>query len=243
MSALRKLHEQALELTAQEEAKVLSILGRTINIRSRKCQLLPLLQEMGITYQGAPLATTDKKILPLVDQAEHPVIQALLDWSSANEEQKQLKQWLGKTDPSTGQSYPQANQFGTVTHRFSYRSSESSAGQEERHPSDHCCAGGSISSCARTSRRSSWSLRRFITRKRKFWRRYAAGLIFTLSTASQIFRRPSESQVTEKQRDLGKLTNLSRIYGTGLEGFIHRCRLAGVTLSQRRARGGLWRLR
>ena len=121
LNALRRLHEQALKLTAQEEAKVLSILGRTINIRSRKCQLLPLLQEMGITYQGAPLATTDKKILPLVDQAEHPVIQALLDWSSANEEQKQLKQWLGKTDSSNGQSYPQANQFGTVTHRFSYR--------------------------------------------------------------------------------------------------------------------------
>jgi DNA polymerase I-like protein with 3'-5' exonuclease and polymerase domains len=50
-------------------------------------------------------------------------------------------------------------------------------------------------------------------------------------TASQIFR-VAIKHVTEKQRDLGKLTNLSRLYGTGLEGFIHRCRLAGVALSR-----------
>ena len=48
--------------------------------------------------------------------------------------------------------------------------------------------------------------------------------------ASQIFG-VGEKDVTDKQRDgLGKLTNLSRLYGTGLDGFVQRGRLAGVTL-------------
>ena len=230
LNALRRLHEQALELTAREEAKVLRILGRTINIRSRKCQLLPLLQEMGITYQGAPLATTDKKILPLVDQAEHPIIQALLDWSSANEEQKQLKQWLGKTDPSNGQSYPQANQFGTVTHRFSYRAPNLQQVKKNDirriiiAPTGHLILRADFETLELV-------IAAVYHKEEKVLEAIRRGVDLHALTASQIFRLSIE-QVIEKQRDLGKLTNLSRIYGTGLEGFIHRCHLDGVTLSQ-----------
>lgn len=217
-------------MTAQEEAKVLSILGRTINIRSRKCQLLPLLQEMGITYQGAPLATTDKKILPLVDQAGHPVIRALLDWSSANEEQKQLKQWLSKTDPSTGQSYPQANQFGTVTHRFSYRAPNLQQVKKSDIRRIIVAAAGKL-----ILRADFETLELVIAaayhKEANVLEAIRRGIDLHTLTAAQIFR-VEENRVTEKQRDLGKLTNLSRLYGTGLEGFIHRCLLAGATLSR-----------
>jgi DNA polymerase I-like protein with 3'-5' exonuclease and polymerase domains len=122
LKALGRLYAKAVEETVQAEAKAIEVIGRPINIRSRTKQLLPALQELGITYQGAELPATNKKILPLVDQPEHPAIKAILDWSQVNEEAKQLKQWLSKTDRQTEYSYPEANQFGTLTHRFSYKS-------------------------------------------------------------------------------------------------------------------------
>ena len=228
--ALAALHQRALELTAREEARVLKILARPVNIRSRKHQLLPALQGMGITYQGAPLPCTDKKILPLVDQPEHPVILAILDWSRANEEEKQLKQWLGKTDPSTSQSYPQANQFGTVTHRFSYRSPN----LQQVKKSD--IRGIIIAPPGHLILRADFETLELVIaaayhKEEKILEAIRRGVDLHVLTASQIFR-VAEKCVTEKQRDLGKLTNFSRIYGTGLDGFIQRCRLAGVTLSR-----------
>ena len=229
LGALSRLHQQSVGSTAQKEAKVLQVLGRAINIRSRKCQLLPALREIGITYQGAPLATTDKKTLPLVDQANHPAIQAILEWSSSNEEQKQLQQWISKTDPATGQSYPQANQFGTVTHRFSYRSPNLQQIKKSDLRSIIVAPKGQL-----ILRGDFETLELVIAavyhNEEKVLEAIRCGVDLHNLTAAQIFR-VAENQVTEKQRDLGKLVNLSRIYGTGLDGFRHRCRLAGVTLS------------
>src|SRR5262249_26126173 len=98
MDEVHRLGAEAVASAAEHEAKGLALLGRKINVRSRKAQLLPALQELGITLNGEAITTTDKKILPLVDQKDHPAVGAILEWSLVNEEAKQLAQWPKHAD-------------------------------------------------------------------------------------------------------------------------------------------------
>ena len=242
LKALDRRYTKAVEATTEAEAAVMEVIGRPINIRSRTKQLLPALREAGITYQGAELPATNKKVLPLVDQPEHPAIKAILDWSRVNEEAKQLKQWLSKTDRRTGYSYPEANTFGAVTARFSYRNPN----LQQLKKSDIrqiIVAPKGMKILRADFEQIELVVAAVYHKEPKVLEAIHRGVDLHVLMASQIFG-VREKDVTDKQRDgLGKHTNLSRLYGTGLDGFIHRSRLAGVNVPEWRTRGGLLRFR
>jgi DNA polymerase-1 len=227
--ALLALQKRALATTLQREEKCLSLIGREINLRSRGKQLLQVLQEMGFTCQGRTIHATNKKVLPLLDQAGHPLISALLEWSSSNEEGKQLAQWIEKTDMSTGTSYPDIFQFGTITHRFTYK-----------RPNFQQLKKSSIRSIVTAPKgkvivRADFETLELIVaavyhQEPKVLESLTRKEDLHALTASQIYKTPIP-EISEKQRAVGKVTNFSRLYGTLLPGYICRCRLAGITLS------------
>ena len=229
VEALLALQKRTLAETQQREEKCLRLIGREINLRSRGKQLLQALQEMGFTYQGKPIHATNKKVLPLLDQAGHPLIPAILEWSSINEEGKQLTQWVEKTDMSTGTRYPDIFQFGTITHRFTYK-----------RPNFQQLKKSSIRSIITAPKgkvivRADFETLELIVaavyhQETKVLEAIFRGDDLHALMASQIYGLPLDA-ISDAQRAVGKVTNFSRLYGTLLAGYICRCRLAGITLS------------
>jgi DNA polymerase-1 len=226
--AIDRLAAEARDLTAQREAVVLSLLNRKINLRSRKAQLLPALQALGLTVDGVPLSTTDKNVLPLVDQKDHPVIKAVLDWSTSNEEAKQLAQWPRHID-SDGLVRPQINQFGTVTHRFVYK--EPNLQQVKKSqlrsiitaPSGHLIMRADFKTIELIIAAVHYNEANILGQVVK-------GVDLHKVTAAPMFR-VSLDDVLGTQRDVAKTTNFSLLYGRALESYINACRIAGITMS------------
>ena len=228
-NALLAMQESTLAETRRREGKCLRLIGRDINLRSRGKQLLQALQDMSFTYQGRMIHATNKKVLPLLDQANHPLIPAILEWSSSNEEGKQLAQWVGKTDLSTGTSYPDIFQFGTITHRFTYK-----------RPNFQQLKKSSIRSIITAPKgkvivRADFETLELIVaavyhQETKVLESLARGEDLHALMASQIYKI-SIPEISDAQRAVGKVTNFSKLYGTLLAGYICRCRLAGITLS------------
>jgi DNA polymerase I-like protein with 3'-5' exonuclease and polymerase domains len=217
---------EALELTARREAMLLSLLKRKINVRSRKAQLLPALQELGITFKGEELTSTDKKILPLVDQKDHPVILAVLEWSSVNEEAKQLAQWPKWMDEENIVR-PQLNQFGTVTGRFTYSEPNLQQVKKSALRSIITAPPGYL------ILRADFKTIEIILAAVRYGEtaileQVAAGADLHTVTAAVLFHCSLED-VTRAQREMAKTTNFSLLYGRSLESYITACRLAKIT--------------
>jgi DNA polymerase I-like protein with 3'-5' exonuclease and polymerase domains len=228
LGAVRRLAAETVELTAKREAVVLSLLKQPINLRSRKAQLLPALQELGLTIDGVPLASTDKKVLPLVDQKNHPAVTALLDWSTSNEEAKQLAQWPKHID-SDGVVRPQINQFGTETARFTYSSPNLQQVKKSALRSIIIAPPGHL------ILRADFKTIELILAAVRYGEtaileQVAKGVDLHTVTASSPFHCTLKD-VLESQRNMAKTTNFSLLYGRSLAAYIQACRLAGIDIT------------
>jgi DNA polymerase I-like protein with 3'-5' exonuclease and polymerase domains len=228
IDAVHQLTAETVELTAKREAVVLSLLKRKINLRSRKAQLLPALQELGLTIDGVPLASTDKKVIPLVDQKNHPAITALLEWSTSNEEAKQLAQWPKHID-SDGVVRPQINQFGTETARFTYSSPNLQQVKKSALRSIIIAPPGHL------ILRADFKTIELILAAVRYdetaiLEQVAKGIDLHTVTASSLFHR-ALNDVLESQRSMAKTTNFSLLYGRSLAAYIQACRLAGIDIT------------
>ena len=226
--AIDRLAREALDLTAQREAFVLSLLNHKINLRSRKKQLLPALQDLGLTVDGVPLSTTDKNVLPLVDQKDHPVIKAVLEWSTSNEEAKQLAQWPRHID-SDGLVRPQINQFGTVTHRFVYKEPNLQQVKKSQLRSIITAPAGHLIMRA-DFKTIELIIAAVYYNEANILEQVVKGVDLHKVTAAPMFR-VSLDDVLDAQRDVAKTTNFSLLYGRALESYINACRIAGITMS------------
>jgi len=227
MGEVHRLGAEATALAAKHEAKVLSVLERKINVRSRKAQLLPVLQELGITVNGAPITTTDKKVLPLVDQKDHPVVGAILEWSIANEEAKQLAQWPKHAD-SENIVRPQINQFGTVTGRFTYSAPNLQQVKKSALRSIIVAPPGDLILRA-DFKTIELILAAVHYRETAILEQVTAGVDLHTLTATVLFHCALKD-VSKPQREMAKTTNFSLLYGRSLETYISACRLAGITM-------------
>jgi DNA polymerase I-like protein with 3'-5' exonuclease and polymerase domains len=228
IDAVHQLTSETVELTAKREAVVLSLLKRKINLRSRKAQLLPALQELGLTIDGVPLASTDKKVIPLVDQKNHPAVTALLEWSTSNEEAKQLAKWPKHID-SDGVVRPQINQFGTETARFTYSSPNLQQVKKSALRSIIIAPPGHL------ILRADFKTIELILAAVRYdetaiLEQVAKGVDLHTVTASSLFHC-TLNDVLESQRSMAKTTNFSLLYGRSLAAYIQACRLAGIDMT------------
>ena len=226
MGEVHRLGVEAIASTAEHEAKVLALLERKINVRSRKAQLLPALQELGITVNGEAITTTDKKVLPLVDQKDHPVIGTILEWSLVNEEAKQLAQWPKHAD-SENIVRPQINQFGTITGRFTYNEPNLQQVKKSVLRSVIVAPPGYLIMRA-DFKTIELILAAVHYRETAILEQVAAGVDLHTLTATVLFHCAVKG-VTKPQREMAKTTNFSLLYGRSLEAYISACRLAGIT--------------
>jgi DNA polymerase I-like protein with 3'-5' exonuclease and polymerase domains len=225
MDEVHRLGAEATASAAKHEAKVLLLLGRKINVRSRKAQLLPALQELGITINGETITKTDKKLLPLVDQKDHPAIGAILEWSVANEEAKQLAQWPKHAD-SGNIVRPQINQFGTVTGRFTYSAPNLQQVKKSALRSIIVAPPGYLILRA-DFKTIELILAAVHYGETAILEQVAAGVDLHTLTATVLFHC-AVKDVSKPQREMAKTTNFSLLYGRSLETYISACRLAGI---------------
>jgi DNA polymerase I-like protein with 3'-5' exonuclease and polymerase domains len=230
VGALKTLYSGACAVAAMNERRLLESLKCTINPRSRKKQLLPALQALGLTVEGAPIASTDKKVLPLIDQADHPVVKAVLAWSIVNEEAKQLKTWLGLADQDKGWVWPEISQFGTMTHRFVYKKPNLQQVKKDIHRAMIIGPDGEL-----IIRADFKTLELIIAAVRygetTILEQLVRGVDLHRLTASTLFHVDLKD-VSDKQRDIAKTTNFSLIYGRSLEEYIRALRRAAVDMTQ-----------
>jgi DNA polymerase-1 len=234
VAALKRLYAEALEISAKEEARLLKTLNCEINPRSRKAQLLPALQALGLTIDGAPLASTDKKFLRLIDQADHPAAVAVLDWSVANEEAKQLKTWLGLVDQEKGWVWPELNQFGTISHRFVYKRPNMQQVKKSALRSIITAPAGEIIVRA-DFKTLELIIAAVLYNETEILEQLRRGVDLHTLTASVLFHVCINS-VTEEQREVGKVTNFSLLYGRSLEEYVRALRRADVEMTQEEMR-------
>jgi DNA polymerase I-like protein with 3'-5' exonuclease and polymerase domains len=225
MDEVNRLGAEAIASAAEREVKVLALLGRKINVRSRKAQLLPALQELGITCKGEKLTTTDKKVLPLVDQKDHPAIGAILEWSEVNEEAKQLAQWPRHAD-SENIVRPQISQLGTVTGRFTYSAPNLQQVKKSALRSIIIAPPGYLILRA-DFKTIELILAAVRYRETAILEQVAAGVDLHTLTAMVLFHC-AVKDVSKAQREMAKTTNFSLLYGRSLETYISACRLAGI---------------
>jgi DNA polymerase-1 len=228
MSEVHRLGAEAIVLAAEHEARVLTFLEKKINVRSRKAQLLPALQELGITINGAAITKTNKKLLPLVDQKNHPVIRAILEWSVVNEEAKQLAQWPKHAD-SENIVRPQINQFGTVTGRFTYSAPNLQQVKKSVLRSIIVAPPGYLILRA-DFKTIELILAAVHYGETAILEQVAAGVDLHTLTATVLFHC-AVKDVSKPQREMAKTTNFSLLYGRSLETYISACRLAGITMT------------
>jgi DNA polymerase-1 len=154
----------------------------------------------------------------------------VLAWSTANEEAKQLKQWLQAVNLETRRTFPQANQFGTVTHRFSYHSPNLQQVKKSVlrsiivPPEGHLILRADFKTLELV-------IGAVFHKETAILEQIVQGADLHRLTASFLFGVVL-SKITDGQRHLGKLTNLSLEFGRGLEGYIRSCRLARVTMTK-----------
>jgi DNA polymerase I-like protein with 3'-5' exonuclease and polymerase domains len=242
-SAVEKFLAEALEQTQIREARLLEVLQTGVNPRSRHKQLLPALQALGLTIEGEPLYSTDKKVLPLIDQTDHPALSAVLEWSAANEEAKQLNQWLPLID-SDGIVRPQINQFGAISGRSTYRKPNVQQVKKSALRSIIVPPSGYLILRA-DFRTIELILAAVHYHEEALLEQIVKGVDLHRVTATILFGVSLED-VLSSQRDMAKTTNFSLLYGRSLEAFIRACRLAQVDMSDEeisrvyRAWDGAW---
>jgi DNA polymerase I-like protein with 3'-5' exonuclease and polymerase domains len=219
----------ALQQTELRRVHLLEVLGADINPRSRYKQLLPALQALGLTVEGQPLYSTDKKVLPLIDQNEHPAVKAVLEWSAFNEEAKQLNQWLPLIDVENVVR-PQINQFGAISGRFTYRKpnvqqvKKSALRSIILPPTGHLILRADF-------RTIELVLAAVYYKEEALLEQILQGVDLHRVTATILFHVPLEA-VLPAQRDMAKTTNFSLLFGRSLEAFKRACRLAQIDMSE-----------
>jgi DNA polymerase-1 len=191
---------------------------------------LPALQALGLTVDGLPIASTDKKVLPLIDQAEHPAAAAVLDWSCVNEEAKQLKTWLGLVDQEKGWVWPELNQFGTMTHRFIYKKPNLQQIKKSVLRSVVTAPAGELIVRA-DFKTLELIIAAVLYKETAILEQLAAGVDLHTLTASVLFH-VTVKKVTAEQRSIGKVTNFSLLYGRSLEEYIRALRRASVEMTE-----------
>jgi DNA polymerase I-like protein with 3'-5' exonuclease and polymerase domains len=228
-AAVKTLLAEALATTTAREGHLLNILGSsTVNPRSRKCQLLPALQALGPTINGEMLRSTDRKTLPLIDQADHPAVAAVLEWSASHEEAKQLTQWLPLIDENEI-VHPQINQFGAISGRFTYRKPNVQQVKKSALRTIIVAPPGYLIMRA-DFRTIEIILAAVHYQETAILEQVAQGIDMHTITASSLFQCPTQN-IQKPQRSMAKTTNFSLMYGRSLAAFITACRLEGLNLS------------
>jgi DNA polymerase-1 len=230
VDALKRLYAETLEITGKEESRLLKLLRREVNPRSRKKQLLPALQALGLTVDGVPIASTDKKVIPLIDQTDHPAMTAILDWSIANEEAKQLKSWLTLVDQEKDWVWPEINQFGTMTHRFVYK--KPNMQQIKKSVLRSIITAPAEELIVRADFKTlELIIAAVLYSETAILEQLARGVDLHTLTASVLFHNRIED-VTKEQRSIGKVTNFSLLYGRSLEEYKRALRRGGVEMTE-----------